>query len=378
VPDIRVEITSSTLDIAEQWRDLVGRAAANVFLDPIALNTVLEAGFAMLHVLLAWDCSQMPDKLVGVWALQKCKLTPLGPSLLLAPPYRFSFASTPVVDPAFVRKVVPAFLDAVAAAPQLPKLLRVKYLDGESEVSQTLLSELARRGARRRILSTRARAFASPGAATKSSGSTRKKMRQDWNRLSALGAVDVVNDHEAVADALDAFLDLEAKSWKGARGTALLSDPYDARFARRLLTNLAQSKQASVALLRLDGKPIAAQVLLYCGDMAYTWKTAFDETYAKFSPGVLLLDKITEEILGSGVASIESCSPEGGFMENAWTGRRQTIDLLAKVGGRSSFSFALAEMIEAGRVRAKSLRGRMRSMNWVPKRKALLPAARAS
>ena len=39
-----------------------------------------------------------------------------------------------------------------------------------------------------------ARPFATRDFGVKRSGSTRKKLRQDWNRLSALGAVDVVND----------------------------------------------------------------------------------------------------------------------------------------------------------------------------------------
>ena len=50
----------------------------------------------------------------------------------------------------------------------------------------------------------------------------------------------------------------------------------DATFARRFIAALAAHGGASVGLLRVDGRPIAAQVLLYSGNMAYTWKTAFD------------------------------------------------------------------------------------------------------
>jgi hypothetical protein len=128
-----------------------------------------------------------------------------------------------------------------------------------------------------------------------------------------------------------------------------------------------------VALLRLDGQPIAAQVLLYAGDMAYTWKTAFDEAYARYSPGALLVDKLTEQLFDSGIAAIESCSPEGGFMERVWQGRRETIDILADVGARNPVGYAVAALAEDGRAEAKKLRDRLRAMTWPPKRKS--PAA---
>jgi hypothetical protein len=139
-----------------------------------------------------------------------------------------------------------------------------------------------------------------------------------------------------VRHAFEAFLILEGESWKGARGTALLSRPADAGFARRLIAALAEKGAASVALLRLEGTPIAAQVLLYSGRKAYTWKTAFDAAHAKHSPGVVLVDRITEELFASGIQAIESCSPETGFMAQLWEGRRGTLDVLLHVGARRS------------------------------------------
>ena len=91
----------------------------------------------------------------------------------------------------------------------------------------------------------------------KRSGSTRKKLRQDWNRLSALGAVDIVNNRAPDArEAFETFLTLENASWKGARGTALLCNAADAAFARQMIAALAERGNASVALLRVDGRPL--------------------------------------------------------------------------------------------------------------------------
>jgi hypothetical protein len=376
--EVRVDIASSVLGIAGEWADLVSRAAGNVFMDPTALNTVFDTAFAMLHVLLAWDTGAAPPRLVGLWAFQEAGITPFGPSCLLAPPHDYSFLSTPVVDPALTHEVMAAFLAAIAADRRLPKLMRVKSLDGQSEASVAFLGALAKRGARHRVLSKEWRPFASREGGIKTSGSTRKKMRQDWNRLSAAGAVDIVNDPAAIGGAIEDFLAMEAAGWKGRQGTALLNKPTDASFARRFLTNLAAERKASVALLRLDGRPIAAQVLLYAGDTAYTWKTAFDEGCAKYSPGALLIDKITEQLFNSGIAAIESCSPEGGFMERVWQGRRETIDVLADIGARSPIGYAVATLAESGRVEAKKVRDRLRAVTWPPRRVSRPEAAKAS
>jgi hypothetical protein len=142
----------------------------------------------------------------------------------------------------------------------------------------------------------------------------------------------------------------------------LLSRDRDAAFVRRLIANLGDDQAASVALLRLDGQPIAAQVLLYCGRTAYTWKIAFDEDYGRYSPGALLVDRLTEQLLaGNAIDAIDSCSPEGGFMTQLWTGRRTTIDLLASVEPRRFPSFVLAAMVERGFRELKRRRNSLRA-----------------
>ena len=197
----------------------------------------------------------------------------------------------------------------------------------------------------------------------KRSGSTRKKLRQDWNRLSALGQVEVVNDRSAagVAAAFETFLALEAGSWKGVQGTALACDPIDAAFTRRLVQELAARGDASVALLQVDGRPIAAQVLLYCGATAYTWKTGYDAAFGKFSPGALLVDKITEELFADGFQAIDSCSPEDTFMSQLWSGRRTMVDLVIDVGPRRSLGFVVEVARQLGFERLRALRNWLRS-----------------
>jgi CelD/BcsL family acetyltransferase involved in cellulose biosynthesis len=364
---LSVEIRAPDLTLVPHWDALARRATANVFMHPAALCAAAAADFAKVHVLLAWD----GEKLVGVWALRERRLRFL-PAFLAAPPYDYAFVAGPVIDPRYADAVMPAFLDAIAKARALPNVIELKLLDGDDGSLRAITSALGGRPLLK--LSERERPFLNGASERKRSGSTGKKLRQDWNRLIALGPVAVSNERaaEAVRDAFEIFLKLESQSWKGEGGTALLSSERDAAFARRWIAALAAHDSASVALLCVDGKPIAAQVLLYSGRMAYTWKTAFDAAFAKFSPGALLIDKASDALFASGTETIESCSPAGSFMAQLWTGRRATVDMLIDVGARKSLTFVLAASGERTYAFARELRDRARALSWpLPKRKGL-------
>jgi len=272
---ISVTIDSPHPDIGPQWDDLITRASSNVFMNPAALQAACETNFARIKMLLAWAEDTGPRKLVGIWALHLRKVAPLWPMVLEALPYNYAFLSSPVVDPAFMDEVIPAFFAAIEKSPSLPKVVSLKSFDAECPSYPAMLKALAGRGIAPFILAETARPFVTREFGVKRSGSTRKKLRQDWNRLSACGTVDVVNDRtlDGARHAFESFLALEKASWKGVQGSALLSDSRDAAFVRRMFHNLAARQDASVALLRVDGEAIAAQVLMYCGATAYTWKT---------------------------------------------------------------------------------------------------------
>lgn len=365
---ISVDIRAPDLAMVPDFTALAQRAGGNVFMHPAALCAAVATGAAKIHVLEARE----GDALVGFWALRERRIAPLFPAVLAAPPYEYAFVGNPLIDPAC--DAMPALLDAIAAERALPKVIELKLIDGDAASGRAMTAALRARAGHVLELSARARPFVGNEAERKRSGSTGKKLRQDWNRLSALGTVEVANaraPHE-VRDALEAFLTLEAQSWKGANGTALLCDEHDAAFARGFIGELAAHGSASVALLRVDGKPIAAQVLLACASMAYTWKTAFDAEFAKFSPGALLIDKVSDALFASGIAQIESCSPEGSFMEQLWSGRRSTIDMLVDLGTSKSAAFRLAAAGERAYALAREGRNRLRHLAWpLPRRKNL-------
>jgi CelD/BcsL family acetyltransferase involved in cellulose biosynthesis len=378
---ISVSICSPSSDIVAAWADLAGRASSNVFMEPAALRVAEATGFADVRMLLAWDEAATPRRLVGLWALQVKRIASFWPSVLDSRPFNYAFLSTPVIDPAYVDDVMPAMLAAIQHDPELPKVLHLHSFEQETLCYAALQRELTRQGGAQRILDETNRPYATRDEGIKKSGSTRKKLRQDWNRLSALGAVDVVNDRtpSQVTEAFEAFLKLEQASWKGARGTALLCDAADAAFVRELAAKLSAEGRASVALLRVDGKAIAAQVVMYSGRTAYTWKTAFDADYARYSPGMLLVDKVTEQLFADpAIESIDSCSYEDGFMAKLWTARRKMVEMLVHVGPGTSAAFALEQARLLGYHEAKRIRNQWRARRAAAPPQAKAPLAQAS
>ena len=331
-------------------------------MNPAALRVASETKFADIRVLLAWQQGVDARTLVGVWALQLLKVAPFWPAVLEALPFNYSFLSSPVVDPACVDDVIPAFFAAIESS-SLPNVLSLPSYDVECPSYPAMMKVLAARGIEPLMLSETRRPYVTREFGVKRSGSTRKKLRQDWNRLSALGSVDVVNDRTPAGarQAFETFLALEKASWKGARGTALLSDPADAAFVRRLLSGLAERQDVSVALLQVNGEVIAAQVLMYCDKTAYTWKTAFDAAYAKYSPGALLIDKITDELFaGPDIMEINSCAAEASFMGQLWAGRRAMVDMLLDIGPGKSLGYRMEASRRLSHQQLRNLRDRLR------------------
>ncbi|HVY18745.1 MAG TPA: GNAT family N-acetyltransferase [Bauldia sp.] len=340
--EIAVEVVPGAVDIGPAWNDLAERAEVNVFQHPAGTNAVSATGYGQTYTLLA----RRHGRLVGLWTFEETKMGPF--RFLNGLPHRYAFIAGPVIDRDHTDAVVSAFFAAFASDPSLPKVLHARFLDGGQTAWHALASVPGTR--RRAILFQRQRAFLTRDAGAKRSGSTRKKMRQDWNRLAAQGEIAIVNDRDpsAARRAFETFLAIEAKSWKGEEGTAILSRPDDARFIRRWFADLAEAGAASVALLTLDGKPIAAQVLLSAGNTAYTWKIGYDAAWEKFSPGVLLIDKLSEQLLEAGIEQIESCSPQGGFMEKVWSGRRWTGEILFEFGDRPTLSYPAVMLAARG------------------------------
>ncbi|MFK0277327.1 hypothetical protein M2267_002170 [Ensifer sp. KUDG1] len=152
-----------------------------------------------------------------------------------------------------------------------------------------------------------------------------RELRRQWNNLEKQGELvySVARQPADVRLRMEEFLALEASGWKGKARSAMVLDRFRAAFAREAITNLADGDSVRIHTLDLDGKAIASMVVFLMSGEAYTWKTAYDERYARFSPGKLLLAELTEWHLDdANIARSDSCAvPDHPIMSRFWQER---------------------------------------------------------
>ena len=153
----------------------------------------------------------------------------------------------------------------------------------------------------------------------------RKELARLRNRLAELGQIETVQGHgDAGLDAwLAEFLALEQSGWKGRNGSALADLPGTRALFLEATHRAHASGKLHIIAMRLDGKPIAMLVNFLSPPGGFSFKTAFDEAFARYSPGVLLQIDNLDILRDHGLAWMDSCAAEGHPMiDSLWAERR--------------------------------------------------------
>lgn len=126
----------------------------------------------------------------------------------------------------------------------------------------------------------------------------RQELARRTRRIGEVGVVEfsIKTSPDDVESVFGEFVDLEASGWKSGKGRprgrvhapmAIKLNTNKHRFYRKVIISLAHRGLVELHCLRLDGCLIAARVWLVFNDCAYAIKTAYDERYGKYSPGML-------------------------------------------------------------------------------------------
>ncbi|WP_374525733.1 GNAT family N-acetyltransferase [Sphingopyxis sp.] len=159
-------------------------------------------------------------------------------------------------------------------------------------------------------------------------GKKRKELRRQANRLSEEGRVSFRRwqASEAVEPWIDAFLDLEARGWKGRAGSALASHGDTEAWFRAIVAGAAAAGKLDMRVLALNDRPLAMLVSFLCPPGGFSFKTAFDEDYARFSPGVLLQQANLDLLGDPRIEWVDSCAAPGHPMiDSVWRERRRLV-----------------------------------------------------
>lgn len=169
------------------------------------------------------------------------------------------------------------------------------------------------------------------------SGKKRKELRRQFARLSEAGevAVERHDDASELDDWANAFLALERQGWKGGEGSALGCDPAKAAFFRAALAGAAAHGRLERLAITHRGAPIAMLANFLTPPGAYSFKTAYDENYARFSPGVLLQRENLALLARAGIEWCDSCAAaDHPMIERIWRERRPIVRVSIAIGGR--------------------------------------------
>lgn len=163
----------------------------------------------------------------------------------------------------------------------------------------------------------------------------RKELKRLENRLGELGCLTYeVVAADQIEKGIEEFLQLEASGWKGKAGTAFANQVSHGDFFRQIGCEAARRGRLMLLALRLDGRPLAMKFNLLAGEGAFACKIAFDENFARYSPGVLLeLENIRQLQENPTAKWMDSCAIPDHFMINRlWTERRLMQNLVLSSG----------------------------------------------
>jgi CelD/BcsL family acetyltransferase involved in cellulose biosynthesis len=168
------------------------------------------------------------------------------------------------------------------------------------------------------------------------SAKKRKELRRQRTRLAEEGTLTVerTEGDQGLAAWAEEFLTLEAAGWKGAQGSALASAGGTRTFFAETLAGAAAAGRLERLALRLNGRAIAMLANFITAPGAYSFKTAFDEDHARFSPGMLLQLENLALLERAGIEWADSCAAQGHPMiERLWRDKRRMVSRNIAIGG---------------------------------------------
>lgn len=348
--------------IAAEWGDLAASAVEpNAFYAPAMLLPALAAfaedgpelvlmrddrrrliGVAPVAPLRGY--SRLPVRYAATWMHKHC------------------FFAAPLVRPGNERAFFKALFDF---AEHRGAFLRLRHLDAEGPLYAAALAVAAETGRLAAPSARYTRAMLKAPWTTDDylkislNGKRRKELRRRRARLEEAGDLrfEVSRDDEDLASWAEDFMTLEASGWKGAGGTALRQDAASIRFFKDAVRRASAANEIRFFKLMLGDRPLAAAVNFQSGAVSYAFKIAYDEDYARYSPGVMMEIDIMKALEGAlGLSFVDSCAKtHHPMIDRLWRGRRTISALnISRRDGPSKALFRVLTMLEAASEKARA------------------------
>ncbi len=190
----------------------------------------------------------------------------------------------------------------------------------------------------------------------------RAKKRKEWRRLShrisELGTLvsSAFQDGDDLEEWCSSFLMLEASGWKGERGAALANTGQTRAFFDAMMAGAQAAGRLEFLRLDLNGEAIAMLINFRTPPASWSFKIAYDERLARYSPGVMIeVDNLIRVLADPAVDWMDSCAVEEHPMINSlWAERRQIVQVSVPLSGikrRATYALCRGAELASARLR---------------------------
>ncbi len=356
---VAVEDPAALAEHVAAWENLADDVIEpNAFFEPWLLLPAIRAfgaGQRLLFVLVYGPDPtrpQGPARLLGFFPLERVRrYKGLPVSYLRFWQHLYCLLCTPLIRRDAGAQCLDALFRWLAADRRGSRLLQLNLVSADGPFHHLLLDHLNERRLLTYPEETTTRALLRVAAddeaylASVMSGGSRKELRRQRRRLGELGKLETLAlDNEADLDRwVDQFLALEASGWKGQEGTALGARDADREFFRTAVREAFARGRLMMLGLFLDGRPVALKCNFLMGEGALAFKIAYDESFARFSPGVQLeLDNIVAAHGQPGLRWMDSCAVSQHPMINRLWPERRSVQTVVVATGRRGGDLAVS------------------------------------
>jgi Acetyltransferase (GNAT) domain len=284
-----------------------------------------------------------PQKLCGFFPLvpkRGCKGVPV--SYLTLWQHPFAYFCAPLLRSEVAAECLAFFFDWLATDSDGSALVELPCIAGQGPFHQLLVEHLNERAVLSYLADSYTRALLEPDADAESylddalTHKCRKELSRLLRRLGERGKLEfrTLQIGDALQPWLDDFLKLEVSGWKGREGTAITCQESNRTFFKEMAAGAYERGQLMMLGMFLDGRPVALKCNLQSGVGSFAFKIAFDEEFARYSPGVQLeIENIRRFHDNSGLHWMDSCAIFDHFMINRlWLERRVIQSVLISTG----------------------------------------------
>ena len=356
---VRVEVLAHgdvPSDLMAAWQELAHDCAEpNSFMESwFAIPALRYHGQGEARLIAVWQGSALIGVMAVAVAARYGRLSVRHTANWLGPQ---GFYGAPLVRSGFEKRFWQAALTTLNQADWAPGFLSLAGVDEAGPVLAGLRAATAALARPCPIVHRYERALLrsdlAPDAYLEASlrGKKRKELRRQRNRLSETGALQfrTFGEVDKIEDWIADFLALEAAGWKGSDGAAFANTADDRSFFRAIITGAHVAGCLEILRFDLDGRAIAMLINFLRPPGSFSFKIAYDEALARFSPGVLIeLENLARILTNPAVEWMDSCAaPNHPMIDGLWMERRSIVQVAVPLtGARRRLTYAVCRTIE--------------------------------